>query len=470
MPTASISSLRKALQHEVTEKSIIALLLGLGLFLGIPRAIQAQPTIDGQTTDSEYIQLGTSPPEQPQGPSPPYIGGVTSLSAHAGPDSLYVAVEGKVRNGHDDFTRELVLFINSSNVDGIDSGTLLPPGDGSGSPFAYVDSMQLDMEVDYGVRLTGDHDNAWAFASIVDYANYASEDSTEDSFENTLKSLDGTPVEGDATGGTYAYDDTSDLETVDGTGFEFSLPHDALGTSQNDEFQFFVFYGDGSTDTVSATLIPDDGKTELYGFSEDWGAVDGTQATTARLLPVELASFDARRDGTDAVLRWTTASETGNAGFAVQHADGTGDFERIGWVDGHGTTTEAQTYRFVAEELSAGTHRFRLQQEDLDGSTSLSEAVEVTVRPQGPIAIQKVAPNPVRQTGTLRFTARESGEVTVALYDVLGRQVKSLHQGRVSGGQAQQVRFDASSLSSGVYFLRVDGDGFTRTERLTVAR
>ena len=139
-------------------------------------------------------------------------------------------------------------------------------------------------------------------------------------------------------------------------------------------------------------------------------------------------------------------------------------------VDGAGTTTEAQTYDFTVETLSAGTHRFRLKQEDLDGSTSLSKVVEVEVRPEGPIAIQEVAPNPVRETGTLRFTVRESGDVSVALYDVLGREVKTLHRGRVSGGQAQQVPLDASALSSGLYFLRIEGNGFTRTERITVAR
>ena len=262
----------------MTDKFVIATLLGLGLFLGAPRAVQAQPTVDGQTTDSEYALLGTSPAEQPSSPSPPpYIGGVISLSAHAGPNSLYVAVEGKVRNNYDGVTREMVLFINSSAVDGVDSGTPLPVGSADGSPFAYIDNMRLDMDADFGIRLTGDVDNTWAFASIADYAGYVAGDSTDsgkvkDSFEKTLKSLDGTPETGDATGGTYAYVDADSIEAVDGTGFEFSLPHDALGTSQSDEFQFFVFYGDGTTSKVSATLIPDDGEPYMYkdGFSKDW--------------------------------------------------------------------------------------------------------------------------------------------------------------------------------------------------------
>ena len=452
-----------------------AAVLAAVLLVFAPHSAQAQPVVDGQTTDDTYLPLGASPAE----PGGGYTGGIVELKAYAGPDSLYVAVEGQVRNGQDESinTRDIVVFINSSSVDGIDSGTPLPAGDNDGSPFSYIEDMKLDLEADYGVRLTGDQVNTHAFASIADYAGYVAGDSTDsgqvkDVGDTVLESLDGTPKTGSAPG-TYAYDDTADVSTVDGTGFEFALPHDSLGTSEDDQFQLFAIYTNlqgPDAEAVSATLIPDDGETTLYGRTQDWTAVSGTQSTSARVLPVELASFNARRDGKNAVLSWQTASETNNAGFAVQHASGSSPFEQIGWVDGGGTTTEAQTYRFLAEGLPAGTHRFRLRQEDLDGSASLSEVVEVTLRPQGPIAIQSVAPNPVRGTSTLRFTAREGGDVTVALYDVLGRRVTTLHEGRVRGGQPQQVRLDASSLPSGMYFLRVKGNGFTQTERITVAR
>ena len=448
-----------------------ALLLSLGLLFVFTLVSVGQPTVDGQTGDSEYIQLGTSPAE----PGGSFTSGVVGLSAYAGPDSLYIAVEGKVRNGQgDDTFREMMLFINSNNVEGVDADTPIPPGSDGFSPFSAVDSMRMDMDTDFGVRLTGGNDPQ-AFASFVDYAGFVAGDSTDsgqaiDSFEGTLNPLDGTPVTGGTTGGSYAYDDTSDIGTVDGTGFEMALPHDSLGTSESDSFQFFVFYGDVEGDVISATLIPDDGETTTYSNSEDWTEVPGMQATGLQVLPVELTSFDARRDGENAILNWTTASETNNAGFAVQHAVGSESFEQIGWVDGAGTTTEAQTYRFTAEDLSAGTHRFRLKQEDLDGTSSFSDVLEVQVRPEGPIAIEQVAPNPVRQTGTLQFTLRETGPVSVGLYDVLGRRVRTLHDGQVSGGQPQQVSVDASSLSSGVYFVRVKGDGFNKTQRITVTR
>ena len=188
------------------------------------------------------------------------------------------------------------------------------------------------------------------------------------------------------------------------------------------------------------------------------------------VLPVELASFEIQQTTKEeAVLDWKTTSETNNSGFAVQHAVGEGSFERTGWVDGSGTTTETQNYRFSVDDLSAGTHRFRLKQVDLDGTAHYSEVNTLTIRPDGPVAIERVSPHPVQSTSTVRLTARESGSVTVALYDVLGRRVQTVHDGQVAANQPEQFTINAGSLSAGTYFLRVTGESFTESQRITVA-
>lgn len=194
-----------------------------------------------------------------------------------------------------------------------------------------------------------------------------------------------------------------------------------------------------------------------------------TLGSESNPLPVELTTFEARQSEDGAALQWTTASETNNSGFAVQHAEGEGSFERTGWVDGSGTTTETQNYRFSVDDLSAGTHRFRLKQVDLDGSAHYSEVNTLTIRPEGPVAIERVSPHPVQSTSTVRLTARESGPVTVALYDVLGRRVETVHDGQVSANQPEQFTINAGSLSAGTYFLRVTGESFTESQRITVA-
>jgi hypothetical protein len=458
-----------------TNNGIGAFTTNQGRLAGSPGAI----TIDGQTDDGKYRPLGASPSDQPANmPSPPFIGGVTGLKAYASPESLYVAVEGKVRNGQgDDTFRELIVLVNASTVDGVDAGTPLPPGNAGDSPFSSIDSMRVDMETDFGVRLTGGNSEQ-AFASIADYAGYVAGDSTSsgqviDAFEGTINPVDGTPITGSVTGGRYAYDDTADVSTVDGTGFEFVIPHDSLGTSSADEFQFFAFYGDVEGDTLSATIIPDDGATTLYSSSEDWTAVSGMQATGSRTIPVELAAFDARVNETDAVLRWETASETDNAGFRVQHATGEGSWRTLGFVNSKasgGTSSEAQSYRFTANGLEMGTHRFRLEQVDLDGSTSLSSTISVEVGMTESLRLSAPAPNPVTSTTTLSFAVKEAKETTVSLYNVLGQKVRTLYSGTPTAGENRTLRLDANGLASGVYIVRLQADGRSETRRVTIVR
>jgi len=402
-------------------------------------------------------------------------------------DTLYLAIVGEAEDNGNAF----LLFVDVSSESGIDAGNALPPTTDDLSPlFGYGNAdggATHDFQTDFGIRIASldtDDGTPGAFASIADYRSLNGEgQATETFLEGSLQEgrmiADGTEVTFDDTpfeGTAIAYDDVDLLSNVTTEAAEFAIPLSALGASSGDEFQLFALYTSGSGDFISANTLPEidgQGGTNLASpGTVDFSSSDfpDDQHTGSSPLPVELASFDARRDGESAILNWTTASETNNAGFAVQHAVGSESFEQIGWVDGAGTTTEVQTYRFTAEDLSAGTHRFRLKQEDLDGTSSFSDVLEVQVRPEGPIAIEQVAPNPVRQTGTLQFTVREPGPVSVGLYDVLGRRVRTLHDGQVSGGQPQQVSVDASSLSSGVYFVRVKGDGFNETQRITVTR
>ena len=136
-----------------------------------------------------------------------------------------------------------------------------------------------------------------------------------------------------------------------------------------------------------------------------------------------------------------------------------------------GTTTESVSYRYTVDrKLETGTHRFRLKQKDLDGSTSLSDVVTVDVTMDGALSLSAPVPNPVTETATISFGVREATETTMSVYNVLGQRVKTLYQGTPQAGEMNEVTFDADAMPSGVYFVRMQADGQTRTERLTVVR
>ena len=78
----------------------------------------------------------------------------------------------------------------------------------------------------------------------------------------------------------------------------------------------------------------------------------------------------------------------------------------------------------------------------------------------------------MRQRATVELAVKEAQEVTVRVYDVLGRAVTTLHAGPVPAQETKQFRLDATraELSSGMYFVRVRGAKFAATRRLTVVR
>lgn len=205
----------------------------------------------------------------------------------------------------------------------------------------------------------------------------------------------------------------------------------------------------------------------IYGAALTKTKLDEIYSTT---LPVELTAFQVQSDGGDAELTWTTGSETNNAGFRVEHrAPASREWTRRRFVSGAGTTTQSQTYRSRLEGLGPGTHRFRLVQVDLDGTTHVHEAKSVSIRAISPV-FMRLGPNPARDASRLRLRVSRGGPVTVALYNVLGKRVRVLHDGRLSGGRFHQFPVPTATLSSGQYLVRVTTERRTRTERLMVVK
>ena len=94
-----------------------------------------------------------------------------------------------------------------------------------------------------------------------------------------------------------------------------------------------------------------------------------TTAYVPENVPVELVSFNASVSGNEVTLNWITATETNNSGFEILRSaqNNNQGWEKIGFVEGNGTTTEPSIYSFKDENLSAGNYKYRLKQIDYDG-------------------------------------------------------------------------------------------------------
>lgn len=78
-------------------------------------------------------------------------------------------------------------------------------------------------------------------------------------------------------------------------------------------------------------------------------------------------------------------------------------------------------------------------------------------------------PNPFNPSTEIRFALPEAAHVTLVVYDVTGREVMRLVDGALEAGR-HQVRWDASSLPSGVYLYQLRAGSFTKTQRMTLVK
>ncbi len=78
-------------------------------------------------------------------------------------------------------------------------------------------------------------------------------------------------------------------------------------------------------------------------------------------------------------------------------------------------------------------------------------------------------PNPFNNVTVIRFQVPEGSQVKLKVFDIIGRRVAKPVDRTVSEGR-QEISFDASGLSSGVYFYRLSADGKTRIRSMTLIR
>ena len=185
-------------------------------------------------------------------------------------------------------------------------------------------------------------------------------------------------------------------------------------------------------------------------------------------VPVELTSFTATANSGYVQLNWTTATETNNHMFEIQRQAADGEFFSIGFINGHGTTTEPQDYSYTDRTVTTGTYTYRLKQIDYDGRFSYSPTVEVDVLPTEFILEQNY-PNPFNPTTNIRFGIPESGFVKLSVYNIVGEEVAVLVNGNIEAG-VHDITFDAGNLPSGPYFYKLQSENSVEVKKLLLTK
>lgn len=190
-----------------------------------------------------------------------------------------------------------------------------------------------------------------------------------------------------------------------------------------------------------------------------------TNYTTANILglsqslPVELLYFDGFVQNGKVNLEWQTANEENNAYFEVERSTNGIDFKRIGQVEGNGNSTEINTYSFVDNQPINGKNYYRLRQVDLDGNFEIHPIIEFSIEKY--LSDLNIVPNPVYHHLNINFEKIINQTVYINIINTNGQTVYS-NQFNVSN---DLLKIDASNLSSGIYFIKIQSNEEITTKR-----
>jgi len=141
---------------------------------------------------------------------------------------------------------------------------------------------------------------------------------------------------------------------------------------------------------------------------------------------------------------------------------------------GDSTTTYQVVYCAFSLEASCGssgtTHHRVVVRRILEWfGHPMTGARSISVNLPQNYALLGSFPNPFNPLTTIRYDVRAPGHVALKVYDIQGRLVETLFDGTAQVGN-HSIQFDASSLASGIYFVRMTAPGFADTRKMVFLR
>ncbi len=197
--------------------------------------------------------------------------------------------------------------------------------------------------------------------------------------------------------------------------------------------------------------------------------------TNQNSLPVELNSFSASvANGSTVNLTWKTATEVNNYGFDVERSSGNSGWQKIGFVAGSGNSNSPQDYSFTDNPSGGTSFSYRLKQIDVGGSSQYYDPVTVNLTLSGKPKLLQNSPNPFNPSTTIKFYTPNTSDVTIKIYDMLGREVTTLINHQTTAGyhvvywNGKDSR--GENVASGIYLYRLTAGNFSETKKMNLLK
>lgn len=201
--------------------------------------------------------------------------------------------------------------------------------------------------------------------------------------------------------------------------------------------------------TVWTVCFPVGGFSYFYLHAQNPGNVP---------LPVQLASFEAQKQGDIARLDWMTVQEQNNDYFVVERSRDGLAFAAISEAimskapDGNSSTPLG--YLYEDKSPMYGNNYYRLRQVDRDGNAYYSDTRLVNFSDN--VSVQ-VYPNPTQDVLRVAVNSARAGAGLLRIHDATGKLIKVVNFMMQAGGQ--ELQLDLSGVAAGMYLLSLSDQG-----------
>ncbi len=204
------------------------------------------------------------------------------------------------------------------------------------------------------------------------------------------------------------------------------------------------------------------------------GTYSGGGTICSGPLPVTLSSFMHSVDKNNVRLMWVTEIELNNSGFDIERAiitqNGPGEWKKVGFVQGSGTTSQPKGYIYEDKKIQTGKYNYRLKQIDYSGNFEyFGLNNDVDVAPPFSFSVSQNYPNPSNPKSKIDYQLPMDSRVIIRIYNLLGQEVAALVDEIKQAGY-HTAEFDGSNLASGVYFYRLEAGDFKKIMKLVLVK
>jgi hypothetical protein len=183
---------------------------------------------------------------------------------------------------------------------------------------------------------------------------------------------------------------------------------------------------------------------------------------TNTVIPVEMTALKGQLNKGSVQLEWTTVTESNNYGFDIERRNSAdAEWQKMGFVKGHGTSQTAHAYQFIDSQPVSGMNYYRLKQIDLDGRSTYSAEVAVSLELPEKLGLAQNYPNPFNPGTDISFQVPAGAlqRVNLAIFNLLGQKIRTLVDKQLESG-IHHIQWDGrdergQNAVSGAYIYRL---------------